>query len=96
MKALQQQFILYSLRKRKIEAESELEIAQAAYEEARNGSINLKQQNDEADRTIHLLKEKLDTEKRDAEKRRQLLSLLGPNSKENQDKVILGQRLQQN
>jgi hypothetical protein len=68
--------------------ESELELAQVKYEEARHEEINFKQKTEEIDKTITLLKEKLEDEKRAAEKRRQLLSLLGPNSKENQEKVL--------
>ena len=81
-------FSLTSLKKRKLEIESELELAQVKYEEARHEEINFKQKTEEVDKTITLLKEKLDTEKRAAEKRRQLLSLLGPNSNENQEKVF--------
>ena len=76
-----------SLKRRKLEAESELEIAQVAYEEARLEAGSIKQQNVDIDKTILLLKEKLDIEKRDAVKRGQLLSMLGPKSEENQAKV---------
>ena len=75
------------MKRRKLEAESELEIAQVAYEEARLEAGSIKQQNVDIDKTILLLKEKLDIEKRDAVKRGQLLSMLGPKSEENQAKV---------
>ena len=78
---------LYSLRKRKLELESELEASQASYDEARNMAINLKKEAEETERMVHELSEKLETEKRDAGKRRQLLSLLGPRRQENQEKV---------
>ena len=76
-----------SLKRRKLEAESELEIAQVAYEETRIESVNIKQQNEDIDKTILLLKDQLEVEKRDAVKRGQLLSMLGPKSEENQAKV---------
>ena len=76
-----------SLRKRKLELESELEVSQASYDEARTMAINLKTEVEETERMVHELSEKLETEKRDAEKRRQLLSLLGPRRQENQEKV---------
>ena len=71
-----------------MEIESELEITQILYKEERNHAISLRNEAEEATKTIQELTEKLETQKRDAEKRRQLLSLLGPNSKENQEKVI--------
>ena len=64
-----------------------MEIAQTETNETRNDVIKLKQQQNEVDKTIAMLKEKLEIETRAAEKRRQLLSLLGPRSKENQVKV---------
>ena len=76
-----------SLKRRKLEAESELEIAQVAYEETRIEAGNIKQQNDDIDKTILLLKDQLEVEKRGAVKRGQLLSMLGPKSEENQAKV---------
>ena len=78
---------IFSLKRRKLEAESELEIAQVAYEETRIESVNIKQQNEDIDKTILLLKDQLEVEKRDAVKRGQLLSMLGPKSEENQAKV---------
>ena len=75
------------MKRRKLEAESELEIAQVAYKETRIEAVNIKQQNEDIDKHILLLKEKLEVEKRDAVKRGQLLSLLGPKSEENQAKV---------
>ena len=75
------------MKKRKLEIESEVEIAQIETNETRNDVIKLKQQQNEVDKTIAMLKEKLEIETRAAEKRRQLLSLLGPRSKENQVKV---------
>ena len=57
--------------------------------ETRNEIVQLKQHQDDVDKTISMLKEKLEVETRAAEKRRQLLSLLGPKSKENQEKVII-------
>ena len=78
---------IFSLKRRKLEAESELEIAQVAYEETRIESFNIKQQNEDIDKTILLLKDQLEVEKRDAVKRGQLLSMLGPKSEENQAKV---------
>ena len=78
---------ILSLKRRKLEAESELEISQVAYEEARSEAVNTKQQNEDIDKTLLLLKEQLEAEKRDALKRGQLLSMLGPKSEENQTKV---------
>ena len=75
------------MKRRKLEAESELEIAQVAYEETRIEAVNIKQQNEDIDKTILLLKEQLEAERRDAVKRGQLLSMLGPKSEENQAKV---------
>ena len=72
-----------------MEVESELEAAQEVYKEARNMGINLKRQNEEAEQKIDFLREKLDTENGDAQKRRQLLALLGPNCGENQEKVMI-------
>ena len=79
----------FSLKKRKLELESEVELAQAESNETRNDVIKLKNQHEEVDKTIVMLKEKLETESRASEKRRQLLSLLGPKSQENQVKVSL-------
>ena len=78
---------IFSLKRRKLEAESELAIAQLAYEETRIEAVNIKQQNEDVDKTILLLKEQLEVEKRDAVKRGQLLSLLGPKCEENEAKV---------
>ena len=78
---------IISLKRRKLEAESELATAQVAYEETRIKSVNIKQQNEDVDKTILLLKEQLEVEKRGAKKRGQLLSMLGPKSEENQAKV---------
>ena len=80
------------MKKRKLEVESELELAQATYEEAKVEAIDLQQRNKELDKIIEDLKEKIAAEKRDAEKRQKLLSLLGPNSKENQEKVTFHRR----
>ena len=66
-----------------------MEVAQAESNKTRNDVIKLKHQQDEIDKTIVMLKEKLETETRASEKRRQLLSLLGPKSQENQVKVRL-------
>ena len=77
------------MKKRKLELESEVEVAQAESNKTRNDAIKLKHQQDEIDKTIVMLKEKLETETRASEKRRQLLSLLGPKSQENQVKVRL-------
>ena len=77
------------MKKRKLELESEVEVAQAESNKTRNDVIKLKHQQDEIDKTIVMLKEKLETETRASEKRRQLLSLLGPKSQENQVKVRL-------
>ena len=70
-----------------------MELAQAESNETRNDVIKLKHQQDEVDKTIVMLKEKLETETRASEKRRQLLSLLGPKSQENQVKVLLVRKL---
>ena len=64
-----------------------MELALAESNEMRNDVIKLKHQQEEVDKTIVMLKEKLETESRASEKRRQLLSLLGPKSHENQVKV---------
>ena len=77
------------MKKRKLELESEVEVAQEESNKTRNDVINFKHQQDEVDKTIVMLKEKLETETRASEKRRQLLSLLGPKSQENQVKVRL-------
>ena len=77
------------MKKRKLELESEVEVAQEESNKTRNDVIKLKHQQDEVDKTIVMLKEKLETETRASEKRRQLLSLLGPKSQENQVKVRL-------
>ena len=79
----------FSLKKRKQELESEVELSLAESNETRNDVIKLKNQHEEVDKTIVMLKEKLETESRASEKRRQLLSLLGPKSQENQVKVSL-------
>ena len=81
-------FANFSLKKRKLELEAEVEIAQSESNETRNEVLKIKHQQDEVDKAISMLKEKLETENKASEKRRQLLSLLGPNSKENQEKVI--------
>ena len=78
----------FSLKKRKLEIEAEVEIAQSEANETRNEVLKIRHQQDEVDKTISMLKEKLETESKASEKRRQLLSLLGPNSKENQEKVV--------
>ena len=78
----------FSLKKRKLEIEAEVEIAQSEANETRNEVLKIRHQQDEVDKTISMLKEKLETENKASEKRRQLLSLLGPNSKENQEKVM--------
>ena len=78
---------ILSLKRRKLEAESEFERAQVAYEETRVKTSNIKQQNEDIDKTILLLKDQLEVERRDAVKRGQLLSMLGPKSDENQAKV---------
>ena len=78
---------IFSLKRRKLEAESEFERAQVAYEETRIEASNIKQQNEDIDKTILLLKDQLEVERRDAVKRGQLLSMLGPKSEENQAKV---------
>jgi len=78
---------LESLKKRKLEMEAEVEIAQSESNETRNEVLKIRHQQDEVDKTISMLKEKLETENKASEKRRQLLSLLGPNSKENQEKL---------
>ena len=70
-----------------------MELAQAESNETRNDVIKLKHQQDEVDKTIVMSKEKLETETRASEKRRQLLSLLGPKSQENQAKVLLVRKL---
>ena len=77
------------MKKRKLELESEVDVAQEESNKTRNDVINFKHQQDEVDKTIVMLKEKLETETRASEKRRQLLSLLGPKSQENQVKVRL-------
>ena len=66
-----------------------MDVAQEESNKTRNDVINFKHQQDEVDKTIVMLKEKLETETRASEKRRQLLSLLGPKSQENQVKVRL-------
>ena len=76
------------MKKRKLEIEAEVEIAQSEANETRNEVLKIRHQQDEVDKTISMLKEKLETENKASEKRRQLLSLLGPNSKENQEKVM--------
>ena len=81
------QFDNFSLKKRKLEIEAEVEIALSESNETRNEVLRIRHQQDEVDKTISMLKEKLETENKASEKRRQLLSLLGPNSKENQEKV---------
>ena len=79
--------MVQSLQKRKAELESELEAAQNEYKCARDEAIKVRKDAERAEATIQDLSNKLDAEKHNAEKRKQLISLLGPNSKENQEKV---------